>query len=236
MVFQDEFHDLTDNFYSTRREIVAIDEDEYEALAKQVGWQSYDSQKQNFDVATDLDNISWNSVGSVLDVGCGYGELVRYLREEKAFEGTYTGVDILDRFIHRAAQLYGEDNRNAFICGDILACSQLLSSYDVVISMGTLSINYDYPSSPGERTEWFTNHLIELICSLAKSSAVLYFIDEDKTPFMERIIADNMAFYNSEDIRNRLIHRSKRNINQLTMESYPNPNSCKTIAKLYYTL
>jgi SAM-dependent methyltransferase len=235
MVFHDEFHDLTDNFYSTRREIVDSDEAEHESLAKQVGWQSYESQTQNFEVATNLDTIAWNSVDSVLDVGCGYGELVRYLREEKAFEGTYTGVDILDRFIHRATQLYGEDDRNTFICGDILSCSQLLSSYDIVISMGTLSVNYDYPSPPGERTEWFTNHLIELICSLAKLSAVLYFIDEDKTPFMERIIAENMAFYNSEDIRNRLIHRSQKSIKQLTMESYSKPDSGKTIAKLYYS-
>jgi SAM-dependent methyltransferase len=234
MVFHDEFHHLTDNFYSTRSKVVDSDEAEHESLAKQVGWQSYESQKQNFEVATNLNNIAWNSVHSILDVGCGYGELVRYLREEKAFEGTYTGVDILDRFIHGATQTYGEDDRNTFICGDILSCSQLLSAYDIVISMGTLSINYDHPSSHGERTEWFTNHLIELICSLATSSVVLYFIDEDKTPFMERIIADNMAFYNSEDIRTRLIHRSKRRINQLTIESYPNLDSCKTIAKLYY--
>jgi SAM-dependent methyltransferase len=232
--WDDEFYDLTEKFYLTRNKKSDIHIDEPESLAKQVGWQSYQSQNQNFEIATDLEDISWGSVNSVLDVGCGCGELVRYLREVRGFTGTYTGIDILERFIHKATQRYGDDSRNTFICGNILSCNQLLSSYDIVISMGTLTVNYDYPSACGEKTAYFTKTLIELICSLAQAAVVLYFIDEEKTTFMERAIAENMALYHADRICDQLIQSSKSGYKQLTIASYPNPASSKTIAKIYY--
>jgi SAM-dependent methyltransferase len=234
MISQNDFHDLTQNFYLKRNKLVYIDDHENESFAKQVGWQSYESQNHGFEVATNLTNISWDSVNSVLDIGCGYGELVRYLREVKEFEGTYTGVDILEHFIDRATQIHGDDERNTFICANILSCSNLLSSYDIIISMGTLSVNYDYPYPCGEETDYFADKLIELSCSLAKLSAVVYFINEENTTFMERAVAENMAFYNSKDIYNMIIKRGEKGFKNLTMESYPNPQNPKTIAKIYY--
>jgi SAM-dependent methyltransferase len=229
MLFNNELYILTEKFYSKRNNSSHINENE--SLAKQVGWQSYETQKQNFEVATNLENISWKSIKSVLDVGCGHGELIRYLREEKGFEGTYTGIDILERFIDVANQVH--DDRNIFICEDILSSSKLLSSYDIVMSIGTLSVNYDYPLPYSKKTKYFTENLIELICSVAKLSVALYFIDEEKTTFTERAVAGNMAFYSSSGVCD-LLSRQSRIYKKLTLESYPTVKSAKTIAKIYY--
>lgn len=234
MSFHNELYDLTENFYSTRNKVLDINEEKNESSAKHVGWQSYESQRQNFEAATNLDRISWTSVDSVLDVGCGYGELVRYLRERKGFKGTYTGVDILDRFIDVANRHHGDDDRNTFICGDILSCSRLSSFYDVVISMGTLSVNYDYPALCGEKTHYFTDNLIKSICNLTRMSAVLYFLNEENITFIEKAVSKNMSFHNSKDIRKMLIHRSNRGYRKLTIASYPDPENVKAIAKIYY--
>ena len=233
MFFIDKLDTLTQNFYSKRKDIIDINQGN-ESLAKQVGWDSYENQNQGFKIATNLQNISWNNINSVLDVGCGYGKLVQYLRESKQYTSNYTGIDILNNFISQAIQNYGSDKRNTFIHGDILSCNNLSNSYDIIISMGTLSVNYDYPSPYGEKSKVFADKLVELMCSLAEKSVVLYFPNEDHTILMQRMIASDMAFYSSKDIRDMLIKKSGKSYKNLTIESYPNPENVKTIAKIYF--
>lgn len=231
MIFNNNLKYLTEGFYLRRIEIYG---EKNECFANHVGWASYNNQMQGFEVATNLDSISWSSINSVLDIGCGYGELVAYLREKKGFQGFYTGVDIVSRFVETAIQIYGHDTRNNFICGDILSCGSSLGFYDVVISMGTLSVNYDYPASYGETTRQFTENLIELICSLADKSVVLYFPNEENTVPIQRALAADMSFYRSDYIHSMLLKSSKKRCPKITIESYPHPEDVKTIAKTYY--
>src|SRR3989338_8979178 len=73
---------------------------------------------------------------SVLDVGCGFGEMAKFLR--KRYQGvTYTGVDIVSEFIDETKRLYPFykfEVRNYFD-------NPLPEKFDVVMASGVLNSN-----------------------------------------------------------------------------------------------
>lgn len=75
---------------------------------------------------------------SVLDVGCGFGEMARFLR--KRYEGvSYTGVDLVPEFIQKAKVLYPEykfETRDYFQ-------NPGKEKFDVVLASGVLNSNVE---------------------------------------------------------------------------------------------
>lgn len=73
---------------------------------------------------------------SVLDVGCGFGELARFLN--KRYQGVeYTGVDIVPEFIAQARKRFPQ---NKFLIRDLLN-HPLPEKYDVVLASGVINSN-----------------------------------------------------------------------------------------------
>lgn len=58
---------------------------------------------------------------SILDLGCGSGEIARYLHESIY----YTGIDTNEHFIHYANKTFGGDRRH-FICADAFQVNDYL--------------------------------------------------------------------------------------------------------------
>jgi len=65
-----------------------------------LGWESAEAQKYRFDAF--IKNINLEGL-SILDVGCGLGNLLEHLTEEN-ISVKYTGVDILPGMIAHALQ------------------------------------------------------------------------------------------------------------------------------------
>lgn len=76
----------------------------------------------------------WNMENSsLLDVGCGFGDLYQYLRHEGKNETIdYFGIDIMPQFIDAAGKLTGEPER--FSCQDILSMEN--ETFDYVVAAG----------------------------------------------------------------------------------------------------
>lgn len=73
---------------------------------------------------------------SVLDVGCGFGEMGKFLL--KRYEGvSYTGVDIVPEFISEAKKLLPE---GIFLVGDYFE-KPIEKKFDVVLASGTINSN-----------------------------------------------------------------------------------------------
>jgi SAM-dependent methyltransferase len=67
----------------------------------------------------------------VLDLGCGPGDLVRYLGDV-----LYVGVDVSEAYIERAGRLYGD--RAEFRVGDATRLDDDLRGFDLVLAFGVV--------------------------------------------------------------------------------------------------
>lgn len=71
--------------------------------------------------------------GTLLDVGCGFGDLFLWLKDTiYNQEIEYFGIDIMPEFIDAAVELTGEQSK--FECQDILSLTD--RSYDYVVASG----------------------------------------------------------------------------------------------------
>lgn len=222
----------TKQFYLDRRVGVA-DPNYHDRIAKYVGWSSQSNQYLGFEIATTFSGINWQDVNNILDVGCGYGNLVEYLRENKNFSGEYTGIDILPEFIQEATKIYGNDKRNKFIQGNFLT-HNWREGYDVVVSLGIISVNYDQPNEYGEKSKYYANKSIDLMVKLAKMGMSLYFLNEANVPVSQKQINSNIAFYQPWEIQQMIENVADKRCESLTIESYPDINDVKTIAKVCF--
>ena len=90
--------------------------EEYGYSPKALGWDK-GKQDTRFDVLTsnfDLCNKS------ILDIGCGFGDLNKCLEARCKKNYTYLGIDIVPTLLAEAKKRYQHDNVD-FICGDFLA-------------------------------------------------------------------------------------------------------------------
>ncbi|NES05139.1 MAG: class I SAM-dependent methyltransferase [Okeania sp. SIO2F4] len=234
-MLEEELRRINKDFYSRRIDKIEQTIDLEESLSKEVGWGCYENQYQGFQLATNLVNIDWSSTNiSILDIGCGYGALARYLREKKGFQGKYTGIDILTTFSEKASELQGNDNRNYFISGDALSYNWKDSKYDFVVSLGTLSVNYDYPEPYGKESLEFAFKLVNLICQLSCRYACLYYPNEKNSPLIQRMTSTDMAFYDPDNIEKMFKEATSGNYKKLITKSYPTADNVKTITSIYF--
>ena len=70
-----------------------------------------------------------------MDIGCGLGDLLAYLRHEKHFTGRYLGLDFVPEFIEHARGQIGIDQHSSFEIFDV-RYEGFPQSYDVVLISG----------------------------------------------------------------------------------------------------
>jgi SAM-dependent methyltransferase len=96
-----------------------------------VQWSSRETQHERFSVLAAL-------VGEqdrVIDVGCGLGELLGWLRRERGFRGDYLGLDLVPEFVRHASQAHAGDTQATFREFDI-TMDALPVEHDVVLLSG----------------------------------------------------------------------------------------------------
>lgn len=99
-----------------REAIVSLYEGRYAELGYDVrtlGWHGREDQGLRFKVLCDVANLSG---ASICDIGCGFGDLVPYLRERFG-DFRYTGIDLSPSLVEEARRRHPEYE---FHCLDIL--------------------------------------------------------------------------------------------------------------------
>ncbi|HDY65056.1 MAG TPA: class I SAM-dependent methyltransferase [Phycisphaerae bacterium] len=101
-------------------------------------WASAQSQKLRFEVLLRHVDLEGKSL---LDVGCGLGDLTILLRD-RGLDVRYTGVDVLEKMLEKARRA---NPGVRFVLGDIFATGPgrplARERFDVVFSSGTMNLN-----------------------------------------------------------------------------------------------
>jgi len=120
-----------------RDSIVALYETRFEEYGhhhKTVGWGSDADQLLRFEVLCRGLDLHGKSI---LDVGCGLGDMVPFLEEKTGGDFAYTGIDIAPALVQSAHDRFGKQNIR-FLCTEM---SKLPADeeYDIVLLSGALS-------------------------------------------------------------------------------------------------
>jgi len=94
-----------------------------------LGWGSLESQTRRFQVLAEIGKLNG---ASVLDVGCGLGDLYGWMKK-KRLRVRYTGLDITPQMVKMAQERFP---LAGFRVGDLLDRSQPVVRYDFVLTSG----------------------------------------------------------------------------------------------------
>lgn len=142
-----------------------------------LGWQDLNSQISRFEAL--CGDFCFRD-RSILDVGCGYGDLLAYLESTERFPRAYTGVDLKRSFVS-AAKKREFLTKSTFLKGDF--SKMILRKYDFVFASG--SLNYQTSNA---------NHTVEMISKmydLANVACVFNLLDQEKLPAMRLLASHN---------------------------------------------
>ncbi|MGK7955776.1 MAG: class I SAM-dependent methyltransferase [Crocosphaera sp.] len=225
--------DLTQEFYQKRQEAVDTQVAPEMLEANYVGWSSDAIQHQAFEIATNFPWLNWLEVESLLDVGCGYGRLLDVLISKKSYGGKYSGIDIVPEFIEKAIEIHSNQEgspKTEFFVGDFLEQAFETEKFDVIICLGGLGVNQDYPQPCGQKSLQYAQRLISKIAGLSKSAISLYFPNADHIPTSER--KSRMAYYTTSEIEAMLLEACEQRCQDITFVSYPSKKNRRTIVQL----
>lgn len=222
---------MTIDFYSKR--VQRKGSNLNEELAAKVGWTSYDIQLIGFSHAATFENIDWGKINNVLDIGCGYGILNHFLRTKTQFAGHYTGIDIMPEYIRHARTMESKyDGKTTFIEGDFFKVNWDSSLFDIVISLGIIGVNYDYPMPCGNKSLEHAKVAIKKMASIARYGMSFYFLNKENI-HPSKMVKD-IAYHNTSDIENIIKTEIYRKAKKHNIICYPNNNDVKSIAHVYF--
>ena len=143
---------ITKNHYEPRLE-------KYSRGHQILDWEDKPSQEVRFGLL--VENIDLHNK-TILDVGCGVGDLFGYL-EKLQITTNYTGVDILKKMIDKAKTVFPNGN---FQCRDVISDSNLDNKkFDVIFCSGIFNLNF------GNNRE-FLKKAINVFLNLSNESVV----------------------------------------------------------------
>lgn len=129
---------------------------------ERVGWGSLESQEKRFLI---LSEIGIQSGHSVLDVGCGAGNLYEWFLKHK-IDVSYLGLDINENMIR---ELNRTKKTIKFECRDILSLECERERYDFVVMSGAITI-------PVNNQDQFVIKILNRMFSLSKIGVAVNFM------------------------------------------------------------
>lgn len=101
------------------------------ASVRTLTWNTLVSQQHRFDILVSIGDLQ---DCSILDVGCGFGDLYKYLKNKNISISDYVGCDIIKEFINHAKEIYPT---TTFLCMDFLNNSRYIDKkFDFVFASG----------------------------------------------------------------------------------------------------
>jgi len=133
-----------------------------------LGWRGIESQIKRFEALSRVGDLNGRTL---LDVGCGYGDLKGYLDQQ--FSGfTYIGIDQMPEFINEAKERYKNRLDTHFFQTDFTAVD--FPSVDFVIASGALGYRCENPD--------FYGNMIRKMYEAATRAVAFNMLDAERFP------------------------------------------------------
>ncbi len=150
---------------------------------EKLGWESREAQYRRFDIL--LDNTAFPGM-SVLDVGCGLGNLLDAFQEIN-IPVEYSGIDLIPHMVEQARERYPDAR---WFCCDIFSHSPFREKeFDVVYASGIFNINLG-------NNMGFLMRALNLFFSLSKKYVVFNLLSDHS-----RNQEEGYFYYNGERVR-----------------------------------
>jgi SAM-dependent methyltransferase len=150
---------------------------------KKVGWNSKKSQWLRFAMLARIGDMNNKTI---LDVGCGRGDFVRFCKDKKIKFGGYQGIDLYEHKFNRAPNVF-------FTTADILNKEFPIYHnyiYDYIIASGTFNL---------KKNKAMTKRMIKRCFELCRKGFAFNLpSDETKRKFRNPVV----AYYNAEEMFN----------------------------------
>ena len=144
-----------------------------------VDWNGQDSQHARFEML--LKHTRFESSSTILDYGCGYGELLTYLKDEKSLIN-YLGYDLVEESIE-TAKLHHQDTQAAFVS----TLPEKLT-WDYIVLSGVFNVKGNH-----DEDEWRDYVISEINTLLRKADKGLSF--NMLTVFNDKHLRKDYLFY-----------------------------------------
>lgn len=141
--------DQVASYYTTR----LVD---YGATPRGVDWNSVESHELRHRQFLRLVD---DPAASVLDLGCGFGDFLRYLRQE-GHQGHFIGYDVAPSMIEEAQRLYGNDSNAVWRVG-----AKPTESADYAVASGIFNVKGEVAFKDWER---YVKDTIELLAQAGR--------------------------------------------------------------------
>lgn len=133
-----------------------------------LGWRKKDSQVKRFEVLATVGDLNGCSL---LDVGCGYGDLKEFLGRRFS-QFTYVGIDQMPEFIAEAQNRYADCSDTYFYQADFTSVA--FPQVEYVFASGALAYRCDNPD--------FYQDMIKKMYQAASRAFVFNMLDADQFP------------------------------------------------------
>ena len=178
------------DFSKTNEEIINRYDDRFKNFGVDplsLNWLNVKSQNKRFENILKLIDISNQNI---VDIGCGFADLLKYIQEKKISFKDYTGIDINPNFIKECKKLYPEKK---FLVSNLFSKDLPKNDYDIAMMVGMLS--YKFKS-------FDNNHFIkEVISKVFKSvKQTLIFDMQSNIVNPDYPTADHIHYQNPAEI------------------------------------
>ena len=165
--------------------------------SKAVGWNSKESQYLRFEKL--LSMIDLNEEFSINELGCGYGELYKYLINKNYDFTLFNGYDISEEML-KECEVYLNQPSNL----NLYHSSTIQTFSDYTIASGIFNIPFDNTS---EEWQVYINKTIQNMYQFSKKAIAFNFL----TTYVD-YEADNLFYQNPEEIFRFCIENYGRNV------------------------
>ncbi len=167
--------------------------EKYGVSPKGVDWKDKESQYLRFKILTEIGIINGSSV---LDVGCGFGDLLDYFKENR-IQVDYLGIDLSEKIIKEAIKKHPGYR---FKVVNLLEDSSLNENeFDFVIASGLFTVKTDKVTD--DEWEWFIKLMTKKfykICRIGTSFNLMsIFVDYKETHLYYADFSKLLPFFRS---------------------------------------